>query len=104
MTVEEMLKDKAFVEDLASSKSLEEAQAKLDEKGVDVRYEDLVKAVEYMQKKQDGDLTEEALETVSGGITSKFYRTYPAFTLDFDTEGMSMDESIYRAKKPTKLP
>lgn len=65
MSVEELLKDEAFKEALASVKSLEEAAGLFQEKGLDVTGEDLQAAITMSSS---DELDETAMENVSGGI------------------------------------
>ena len=70
--IKEVFSDEAFVKELFSKETPEEAQAMLEEKGLAVTVDDLVQLkevlVEKYQKAQSGEeLAEEALEAVAGG-------------------------------------
>ena len=66
--IKEVFSDEAYVKSLFESESWEAAQASLKEKGIDISIEELKQLVNLMKKKGDGELSEEELEQVSGGI------------------------------------
>lgn len=62
--------DEEFAKSLIPMKTLAEVQAALKEKGVDMTEEELIAFRESMVKAENGELSEEMLENVSGGILS----------------------------------
>ena len=72
--LQEVFSDKAYVESIAKM-SAEDAAKSLCEKGVDVTAEDLVKVhdfiLEHKEQLQNGELTEEALAGIAGGISAE---------------------------------
>ena len=82
--LQEVLKEEGFLEKLAQAESAEAAQAMLKEKGVDMSVEELNQMVELVQKVVNGDMTveqleqaqtgelsEDDLESVAGGMSTK---------------------------------
>ena len=67
--IKEVFSDEAYVKSLFESESWETAQASLKEKGIDLSIEELKQLVNLMKKKGDGELSEEELEEVSGGVS-----------------------------------
>lgn len=66
--IKELFSNEEFVKDLFGSKSYEEAQAKLAAKDLVVSVEELKKCRELLIKKQAGELSDDELEEVSGGL------------------------------------
>lgn len=65
MTKEELLKDEAFVKEVAKMKSVEEAQKAFAAKGVDISIDELNKLKE---KAASGKLDMNELDAVAGGV------------------------------------
>ena len=70
--LQEVFSDKAYVESIAKL-SAEDAARSLCEKGVEVTADDLVKVRDFVMAHKDelqnGELSEEALANVAGGMT-----------------------------------
>ena len=73
--IKEVFSDEAFVKELLSRKTPEEAQELLAEKDIDVSIEELVKLKDLIIAKlqaaesgESAELTEEELEDVAGGV------------------------------------
>ena len=73
--IKEVFSDEAFVKELFSKETPEEAQALLAEKDIDVSIEELVKLKDLIIAKlqaaesgESAELTEEELEDVAGGV------------------------------------
>ena len=71
--IKEVFSDKAYVESIAKL-SAEDAAKSLQEKGVEVSAEDLMKVrdfvVAHKDELQDSELSEDALASVAGGVDS----------------------------------
>lgn len=71
--LQEVFSDKAYVESIAKM-SAEDAAKSLCEKGVEVTAEDLMKVhdfiLEHKEQLQNGDLTDESLADVAGGMSN----------------------------------
>lgn len=71
--LQEVFSDKAYVESIAKL-SAEDAAKSLQEKGVDVTAEDLIKVRDFIEahkeELQSGELSEETLAQVAGGGTT----------------------------------
>ena len=69
--IKEVFSDKAYVESIVKM-SAEDAAKSLQEKGVEVSAEDLMKVHDYVVTHKDelanGELSEEALASVAGGV------------------------------------
>ena len=66
--VKEVFSDEAFVKELVELDTPEEVQARLKEKGVDVSVEEIEQIAKALQSQAEGELDEDALEDVAGGI------------------------------------
>lgn len=66
--IKELLSDENYVKALLETGSYEAAAEKLKEDGVEVSVDELKNAVELITKKQQGELDDEALEEVYGGV------------------------------------
>lgn len=66
--VKEVFSDKAYVEGLLKLETPEEVQASLKEKGVEFSIQDILKAKDLLAKSENGELSDEELESVTGGI------------------------------------
>ncbi|MDY2700265.1 MAG: Nif11-like leader peptide family natural product precursor [Lachnospiraceae bacterium] len=67
--MDEVFKDDKFVETLLAMETPEEMQNALAEKGVEVSLEEVVQAKNLVSQYQAGELTEEELENVAGGMS-----------------------------------
>ena len=71
--LKEVFSDKAYVESIARL-SAEDAAKSLQEKGVEVSADDLIKVRDFVMAHKDeltnGELSEEALASVAGGVDS----------------------------------
>ncbi len=69
MKVQQVFSDEEFVKSIAAKETLEEVQAALKEKGVDISIEELEKAKTIAMKKTEGDgtLSDQELDSVAGG-------------------------------------
>ena len=65
--VQNLAENQEFIEKLANTQSPEEALALLEENGVTITKEELLSAVEAANTENDGELSENALDSVSGG-------------------------------------
>ena len=65
MTKEELLKDAAFVKEVAQLKDIEDVQRAFAAKGVDISIDELR---DIQQKAASGRLSDDDLEQVAGGI------------------------------------
>lgn len=70
MEFEELMKDEAFVAQLGKAKDLNEVAELFREKGIDTEAQALEKLLNYAES--DGELDEDALENVAGGISAKW--------------------------------
>lgn len=72
--LQEVFSDKAYVESIAKM-SVEDAAKSLCEKGIEVTADDLMKVrdfvVAHKEELQNGELPEEALASVAGGMSDK---------------------------------
>lgn len=66
--IKEVFSNEEFVKDLFASASFEDAQKKLADKDVDMSIDELKKAFQLVQLRQNGNLSDEELEAVAGGI------------------------------------
>ena len=75
--LQEIFSDKAYVESIAKM-SAEDAAKSLCEKGVEVTADDLMKVHEFVlahkEELQNGELSEDALASVAGGMSDKTSR------------------------------
>lgn len=74
MSMDDLMQNEAFKEALSSAKSLEEVASLLRENGLDVTEKDLEALAE---KQNEGELDENALEDVSGGMLGPAVITLP---------------------------
>ena len=72
--IKEVFSDEEFVKELFSKETPEEAKALLEEKDIDFSVEDLIKLreiiiakMEQQSSSEEGEISEEDLEDVSGG-------------------------------------
>lgn len=72
--IRELIEDKEFAKELFESKSFEEAQEKLKGKGLDMSIDEIKSALNAIKKLQEGELSDEALESVAGGSMSTPFR------------------------------
>ena len=66
--LEEALKDEAFAKALAEVKTEEDLKKVFDDRGIEVSPEDIKELMAEAAKEEKGELDEEALEEVSGGM------------------------------------
>ena len=69
--LKELLSDEAFAKQILSAESAESVQAMLEEKGVSLTIEEIEKTgelLEHYAEGQDGELSEDDLEGVAGGV------------------------------------
>jgi len=67
--MEEAVKDEAFVNQLAEAENAEEAQKLFESKGISLSLEE-VEAIANQLKSANGELSDDALENVSGGLVT----------------------------------
>ena len=67
--MEEAVKDEAFMNQLAEAENAEEAQKLFESKGISLSLEE-VKALASQLKSASGELSDDALENVSGGLAT----------------------------------
>ena len=65
--MKEVFSDKAFVESLFELETVAEVQAALKEKDVELSEEEILSIRDLLGKVENGELSEELLEQVSGG-------------------------------------
>ncbi len=74
--LQEVFSDKEYVKSIMQM-SAEDAAKSLHEKGVDVTAEDLMKVHDFIlahqEELQNGELPEEALEGVAGGLAAEYW-------------------------------
>jgi hypothetical protein len=70
--IKDIFSDEAYVSSLLALDTAEEVQASLAEKGLDLSTAEITKLLDTLQKysEADGELSEDALETVTGGVIS----------------------------------
>ena len=82
--LQEVFSDKAYVESIVKM-SAEDAAKSLREKGVEVTAEDLMKVhdfiLEHKEQLQNGELTEESLAGVAGGMSEDIFATMGLFAV-----------------------
>jgi hypothetical protein len=67
--IREIFSDEAYVSSLLALETPEEVKASVAEKGIDLSETEIATLLDTLQKAQsDGELSEEALETVTGGL------------------------------------
>lgn len=66
-TVKEVLSNQEVAEEFFSKETPEEAQAFLQEKGVEISLDEIKEIGAALEKMQDGELSEDDLENVAGG-------------------------------------
>jgi hypothetical protein len=68
-TVNSLLKNEDFLQRIAKADTKEELQSLLAAEGIEMSFEEIDKALEAAAKQaQDGEMNEEMLENVSGGV------------------------------------
>ena len=65
--IKEVFSDEAYVKEFLAFETPEEAQASLEEKGIEVSVEDLNQVADMLNKLSEGELTEEELVEITGG-------------------------------------
>lgn len=65
---EELMADEDFVKNIEQAKTEEEYIEAFTEKGIDVTSEDLADTVKELSSRKSGELNEEDLEVVQGGV------------------------------------
>ena len=70
--IREVFSDETYVENLFKSESWEAAQASLKEKGIDLSVEEIKTIVNKAKAAEEGELSDDELENVSGGIDVVF--------------------------------
>lgn len=74
--MKELFQDQAFLEELFSKESAEDAQALLKERGVEMTVEELNQFRKTLMDRMEGgggELSEDDLENVAGGGVSEFF-------------------------------
>lgn len=66
-TVKEVLSNQEVAEEFFSKETPEEAQAFLQERGVEISLDEIKEIGAALEKMQDGELSEDDLENVAGG-------------------------------------
>ncbi len=69
MDIETLLHDEAFAKEIDKANNLEEIAQLFNDKGIEVSAADIQKA---MDASDNGELNEESLEDVAGGVTPVF--------------------------------
>ena len=67
--IKEVFSDEEYVKSLFESESWEAAQASLKEKGIDMTIDQLKQMIDILKNNTTGELSEDDLETVTGGVT-----------------------------------
>lgn len=67
--LEEVFEDDQFVEALLAMETPEEMQNALAEKGIEVSLEEIMQVRDLVSRFQGGELTEDELESVAGGMS-----------------------------------
>jgi len=65
--VKELFSDEEYVNNLFAMETPEEVQASLKERGLELTVEEVIKIKDLLPKISDGELSDEDLESVSGG-------------------------------------
>ena len=65
--IKKVFSDEEFVKSLMNLETPEAVQKALEEKDIDLSVEDIKKIAELVQKKDNGELSEDELEEVAGG-------------------------------------
>ena len=68
--IKEVFSNEKFVKSLMELNTPEEVQKALSEKDIDLSVDEIKKIAELLQKKANGELTDEDLENVAGGSIS----------------------------------
>lgn len=71
LQLREVFSDENFVKELVALETPEEVQARLKEKNVDLSMEQIEMLREKLGKQQDGELSEDDLEEVAGGLVEE---------------------------------
>ena len=66
--LKEVLSDEAFAKSLIEMETPEDVQTALKEKGVDLSIEDIKAIQNILVNQEDGELSEDDLENVAGGV------------------------------------
>jgi hypothetical protein len=66
--IEELMKDQEFVKSLVSMETVEDIAEAFHQKGVNITPEELEQARQIALSSEDGELSEESLSAVSGGL------------------------------------
>ncbi len=66
--IKELFSDEQFVKELFALETPEEVQAVLADNDVEISVEEILKIRELLIKKENGELSDEDLEEVSGGL------------------------------------
>ena len=66
--LKEVLSDEAFAKSLIEMETPEDVQTALKEKGVDLSIEDIKAIQNLLVNQEDGELSEDDLENVAGGV------------------------------------
>jgi hypothetical protein len=67
--VKEVFSDEAFVKELFEMETASQVQAALKEKGIELTEAEILEIRDTLAKVESGELTEDMLENVAGGIT-----------------------------------
>ena len=70
--IREVFSDETYVKNLFKSESWEAAQASLKEKGIDLSVEEIKNIVNKAKAAEEGELSDDELENVAGGIEVLF--------------------------------
>ena len=66
--IKEVFSDEEFVKSLVAMETPEEVQKALAEKGIDLSIDEIKAVAELLEKRANGELTDEDLENVAGGL------------------------------------
>lgn len=98
--IKEVFSDEAFVNELISQDSYEKVQDMLAEKDIDLSVEEIKKLVELMEKHPDGQLTEEELESISGGVTPVVFGGLAIIiSIGLGALGVGINEAVIKPRK-----
>ena len=65
--IKEVFSDEAYVQEFLAFETPEEAQASLEEKGIDMSIEELNQVADLLNRYSEGELSEEELADIAGG-------------------------------------
>jgi hypothetical protein len=95
--VRELFSDEAYVSSLLALDTAEEVQASLAEKGLELSETEITTLLDSIQKysESDGELSEDSLETVTGGLATLIF-TIVTLLLLGSTVGLTVSTATRR--------